>query len=116
MTMDARQVLKEASASSLGVRAGIVLIVPPRLLPAIWLDAEKRPDVSDLIRVQREDGEGDIRSFWLYTHTGFFLHCELLRPARASFWIAFPLPRWQGFLGAVAQTGSLVFFTGPPPG
>ena len=116
MTMDARQALAEASVSSLGVQEGIILIVPPRLLPAIWLDTAQRPDVSDLIRVQKMDGEGDIQSFWLYTHTGFFLHCELLRPARATFWIAFPLPRWQGFLGAVARTSSLVFFTGPPPG
>jgi hypothetical protein len=116
MTMDALQALKEASASALSVQAGVVLIAPPRVQPAIWLDTAGRPDVRDLIRVQKTDGEGEVRSFWLYTHTGFFLHCESLRPARATFWVAFPLPRWQEFLDIVAQTSSLVFFPGPPPG
>lgn len=115
MKRDAGQLLLEAATSAIAVRAGLLGIVPPRLLPAVWLDADERTDVQEIVVAHREKGSGDVETFWLYSEHTFFLHCALQRPVETSFWIAFPLPRWKEFLALVARLGMLIVFTSQPP-
>lgn len=115
MKREAGQLLREATSSAIAVRAGLLGIVPPRLLPAVWLDADERADVQEIVVAHRESGSGDAETFWLYAENAFYLHCALQRPLETSFWIAFPLPRWKEFLVLVVRLGMLIVFTGPPP-
>lgn len=115
MKRDAGQLLLEAAASSIAVRAGLLGIVPPRLVPAVWLDADERKDVQEIVIAHREHGSGDVVTFWLYAENAFYLHCNLRRPVETSFWIAFPLPRWKEFLAMVARLGNLIVFTSTLP-
>jgi len=107
---------REAQSSALVVKANFLLtLFPSTLIPAVWLDASTRPDVSDLTRVHRSEGAGDIQTYWLYTASAFFLHCDLKRPVSSSFWIRFSLPDQRSFLNLVARLKVLSLFTSPPP-
>lgn len=115
MKRDTGRLQREAATASLSVRAGLLGIVPPRLVPAVWLDAAERKDVQEVVVAHREHGSGDVVTFWLYAEDAFYLHCNLRRPVETSFWIAFPLPRWKEFLAVAAQLGVLIVFTSGPP-
>ena len=115
MKRDAWRLQREAETTSISVRAGLLGIVPPRLIPAVWLDADERKDVQEIVFAHREHGSGDVVTFWLYAENAFYLHCDLRRPVAASFWIAFPLPRWKEFLAVVARLEMLIVFTSRLP-
>lgn len=115
MKSDAGQLLQEATSTSIAVRAALLGILPPRLIPAVWLNADERADVRKIVDAHREDGSGEVETFWLYGEQAFFLHFDLHSPVVTSFWVAFPLPRWREFLCLVAWLGTLVIFTSQPP-
>ena len=81
----------------------------------MWLDADERADVQEIVAAHRASGSGDAETFWLYAENEFYLHCAMLRPLETSFWIAFPLPRWKEFLILMERLGTLIVFTGTPP-
>src|SRR5205823_9487556 len=88
--------LRRTLAESLPITGtGICLQpAPPFAIPVVRVDAGKRPDVADLVRVHRLEGEGEVLSQWIYILDGeklwwIFADCRVLRPARCRFLLAF---------------------------
>ena len=85
---------------------------PPFSVPIVRVDAGARPDVADLVRVHRLEGEGEVLSQWIYTldDDGLrwaFVDCRVLRPARCRFVLAFEYEKRPRLLQLIAETGAL---------
>jgi hypothetical protein len=86
--------------------------IPPFAVPVVRVDAGGRPDVADLVRVHRLEGEGEVLSQWIYTLDDgkllwAFADCRVLRPARCRFLLAFEYAKRPTLLRAIAEAGAL---------
>jgi hypothetical protein len=78
---------------------------------AARVDASRRPDVADLVRVHTAEGAGRVSTGWVYgvgaDPVRVFLVCRQEAPVRASFTLAFELPRDRDLLYRMADRGFL---------
>jgi len=95
-------------------------LIPP-MSALLWVDMTKRPELRDLARLHRTDGDGESVFTWVLTKdptTGiayFILHVKMLRPVRVSFRIRFPMPDEQMVIEAIIQSGRVLLLEGPAP-
>lgn len=82
--------------------------------PTVVLDVADRPDVTDLPRVHRIEGIGDLVTFLEPTDVGVVLSIRLTRPVLAEFAVRFLLPEHLPVLGHAALAGHLLLATTPP--
>ena len=85
---------------------------PPFSVPIVRVDAGARPDVADLVRVHRLEGEGEVLSQWSYVFDDgalwwVFLDCRVRRPANCRFVLAFEYEKRPRLLHLIAETGAL---------
>lgn len=94
--------------------AGITLAADGTAFPTVVLDVTGRPDVADLARVHAIEGVGDLTTTLEVVPGGLTLTVRLTRPVRASFAIAFRLPKHLEVLEHGALTGNLLLATTVP--
>lgn len=130
MHSDGVNLLKQARQTAVELRqtAFLQIVASPdqeatqlEVLPLLWLDVGGRTDIGDIWRVHAQEGSGDVVTCWIYdlfdpTQTPTcFLFCELRSPVRASFFVAFPLPRYEELLRTIAGCRRIALLTGMPP-
>ena len=82
--------------------------------PTIVLDAESRPDVTDLARVHMTDGIGDIQTFLEPNDAGVVLRVRLSSPVVAEFAVQLLFPDHVPVLIDAASAGHLLLATTIP--
>ena len=124
---ESRRRLRELDAEALPVYAHVFAGLPRhgRLVrpPILHVGTKARPDVADLLRLHRQEGDGYEGDAWsqLFAVTGrpigeprVFAHVRQLVPARCEFKLRFRLGRHRAILEAVALSG-LVGITAEAP-
>lgn len=93
-----------------------------RILPALALDATERPDVADLVRVQADEGVGDLRcgvGVWdLGPSQDCLVRLEVAvdHPVRCRFHTVLPWAGHEAWLSSVAAAGAVALDVGDPEG
>jgi hypothetical protein len=93
----------------------------PPLTAIVWVDMTKRPELTDLARLHRTEGEGEAVYTWVLTQdppTGIvylILHVNMRRPVRVAFRIRFAMPDEELVIEAIVQNGRIVVLEGPAP-
>jgi hypothetical protein len=88
------------------------------ITPTVFIDARNRPDLRDLIRVHRLDGDGDVSASWRYALDAdkplAILNAEFTAPATARIRLVFGIRKRRPFLAQVTQVGRFYLSTGRP--
>ncbi len=89
-----------------------------KILPIVWIDIQKMPELSDLGRVHQFEGEGEATFTWIYlqeqkAESIFFLDVQLQKPVKTAFHIPFRVREWWLLLEMIAQHGDIWFVPGP---
>lgn len=93
-----------------------------RVLPALVLDPSGRPDVADLVRVQADEGVGDLRcgvGVWdLGPPEAWLVRLEVAvdHPVRCRFHTVLGWADHREWLAAVGAAGSVALALGDPDG
>ena len=93
--------------------------LPPTMV-FLWLDITSMPELRDLSRVHKTDGDGDCVFTWTYVdeerplQTHFCLDVDMRTPIHTFFRVAIPLQKWEQLIDLISQTGTLSFLAGPP--
>lgn len=85
-------------------------------MPIAYLDCRRRPDVADLARVHRLEGEGDQVATWTFclapgvpgVESLAVLDLRLVRPVRCRFSIAFEMISHAAILNAIVKAEKLI--------
>lgn len=115
-----RKAKRDLTKTTLPVLAAYPVILPdmPQPVPLVLVDAAKRPDVADLVRVHQLEGDGDIETRWRYYLSQSFakavLDVEMSAPVRTSFALCFDLTEHFEALADMAEAGTLVMTTSTP--
>lgn len=96
------------------VGMGITMSEDGEPFPTIVLDAQLRPDVTDLARVHMIDGIGDIQTFLEPNQDGVVLRVTLSSPVAAEFAVQLLLPDHVPVLIDAATAGHLLLATTTP--
>ena len=96
------------------VGMGITMSEDGEPFPTIVLDAQLRPDVTDLARVHMIDGIGDIQTFLEPNEAGVVLRVRLSSPVMAEFDVQLLLPDHVPVLIDAAKAGHLLLATTTP--
>ena len=93
--------------------------LPRTPIPIVRVDPRKRPDVRDLLRVQRLEGDGEVETRWRIAMPGppdawqAVLEAEVRRPVRCAFALRFRLRDHAPALLRVAEGGLLGIVAAP---
>ncbi len=104
-----RQALADFKAGSLEVvKIGYLAANEKLLAPVVQVDATRRPDLHDLARVHRSEGEFDTTTTWDFCikhgATGLArLTVEVKRPIQTKFQVVFQLTRFYEYLTNLAK-------------
>jgi len=94
------------------------------IIPLIWVDASKKPDVAQLWRTHEQYGEGDQEVRWLYLmetaepeKTAFFLDIQVRIPGRrlVRYFVAFPVTQHEELLERMVTASQFGIMTEPWP-
>src|SRR5712691_7701655 len=90
------------------------------LPPLVCFDMRTRPDVADLARIQRSEGDFKQTFSWRMTNPTrprlcvFYLCIEVVEPVRCEFALAFPMRERATLIDVLTTDGVLTILNGPP--
>lgn len=127
MTLDEhRRQLRQIRQQAVPLRAtGIAQLPNGAIAPIVSLNADRHPDVADLVRVHMteapEEG-GDVNTTWGIMLSNrpdqpsyAALRTDMIRPVRCTFWMLFDFDRHDQFLVLLAKTQLLLLTTVAEP-
>jgi hypothetical protein len=107
----AEQQIAEMLATSLPVAETTIRPFGGMRIPVVSVKVDQRPDVRDMLRVLREDRDGEMSGGWGIAvskdRVWLVFDADITRPARCSFQVAFDYRRHRKFLESATKAALL---------